>query len=317
MPETNAPNHPNFILAGAPTCGTTSLHHYLCQHPQIYMSPVKEPTYFAAADMLARDDFTRVIVRDQDALRSYLNGPMSEPARYWITEWNDYVRLFKNVRDQIAIGESSVSYLWLPGAAPAIRSALPEAKLIFMLRDPADRLFSWYLMTLEREPQVTLRDRLHRELRAGAHGPSGLLRQLDGGRYATHLGRFLELFPREQVRIYLYDSYRTDAPAVLRDIFGFLGVNRDQPIDMSFRHNVTMMPRFPTLHGIRRKLLGKTPLVAWLPAPAGRTLYRLYNKPRGRQTMDPADRQLVVDYYRDEILRTQELIGKDLSSWLS
>jgi hypothetical protein len=316
MSDSHTAKLPNFILAGAPTCGTTSLHHYLCQHPQIYMSPVKEPTYFAAADMVKRDDFMRVITRDKTAFKQYVAGAMTESARYWVTEWADYQQLFKNVRQQIAIGESSVSYIWLPSAAHAIREKLPQARLIFMLRDPADRLFSWYLMKLKLEPRVTLRDRLRREICDGDRGPEGLLRQLDGGMYATHLRRFLEVFPREQIRIYLYDSYRTDAPAVLRDIFGFLGVSPAQPIDMTFRHNETLMPRFPVLHGWRQRFLGNTPLTRWLPVATQRTLHSLYNRPRGHQSMDPEDRQMVVAYYREEILRTQDLIERDLSAWL-
>jgi hypothetical protein len=316
MPAPHAPQGPNFILAGAPTCGTTSLHHYLCQHPQIYMSPVKEPTYFAAADMVQRDDFMRVIVRDQPALKQYVAGQMTASARYWVTEWEDYVQLFRNVRRQIAIGEASVSYIWLPSAAAAIRAKLPHVRLIFMLRDPADRLFSWYLMTLKHTPRVSLRDRLHREMREGASGPTGLLRQLDGGMYATHLQRFLGLFPREQIRIHLYDSYRADAPAVLRDIFAFLGVDPTQPLDLSFRHNETLLPRFPLLHRLRQRILGDTPAATWLPAPARHALHALYHRPRGRLTMDPADRQLAISYYREEILRTQDLLGRDLSAWL-
>lgn len=307
---------PNFILAGAPTCGTTSLHHYLRQHPQIYLSPVKEPTFFATADMLARDDFTRVIVRDRAALKQYVTGPMTESARFWVTEWEDYVRLFKNARGEIAIGESSVSYLWLPSAAAAIRAKLPQARLIFMLRDPADRLFSWYLMRLKHEPGVTLRDRLRREMREGDRGPAGLLRQLDGGRYATHLRRFLDLFPREQISIHLYDSYRREARDVLRDIFGFLGVDPKQPIDMSTRHNETLVPRFPDLHRWRRRILGETALAGWLPSSVRRTFIKLYNRPRGRQVMPPEERALAIGYYREEILRTQDLIGRDLSAWL-
>lgn len=316
MPETRKPKLPNFILAGAPTSGTTSLHHYLSQHPQVFMSPVKEPTFFAASDMLSRDDFSRVIKRDRSALQGYLNGPQTEPARFWVTEWNDYVRLFRNVRDQVAIGESSVSYIWLPSAAPAIRAKLPQVRLIFILRDPADRLFSWYLMRLKNEPHITLRDQLGKEMREGDPGATGLLRQLDGGRYTVHLRRFLGLFPQEQIRIYLYDSYRTDAHAVLRDIFSFLGVDPLQPIDMAYRHNETVIPRFPLLHGLRRRVLGNTSVTGWLPAQVQRKLQGLYNRPRGRQTMDPEDRQLVIDFYRDEILRTQDLIGCDLSAWL-
>lgn len=316
MPESHTARLPNFILAGAPTSGTTSLHHYLGQHPQVYMSPIKEPTTFAAADMLAHPDFRRTIDRKKEALQAYLAGPRVESPRFWVTEWKDYVRLFDNVRDETAIGDGSVSYFWLPGAARAIHEKIPDVKLIFFLRDPVDRLFSWYLMTLQTEPQVKFRDRLQRELReTGGNSPS-LLRQLDGGMYATHLQRFMDLFPCEQIRIYLYDDYRADARAVLRDIFGFLGVDPDQPIDMAFRHNETLAPRFLFLHGLRRLLLGNTPVIGWLPKGVQSMLHGIYRRPRGRQTMDPEDRQLAIGYFREEILRTQELIGRDLSAWL-
>lgn len=316
MAVTHTPMLPNFIIAGAPTSGTTSLYHYLRQHPQVYLSPVKEPTFFAAADMLARDDFLRVIKRDHAAMKAYLAGPMVQPARYWVTEWDDYLRLFRNARDQIAIGEASVSYIWLPSAAPAIRAKLPHARLIFMLRNPADRLLSWYLMRLKNDPPITLRDQLKMEMSEGDPRATGLLRQLDGGRYALHLQRFFDLFPRDQVRIYLYESYRADSCAVLRDMFAFLGVDPDHPIDVSRRHNETVMPRFPALHRFRRQVLGNAPLTEWLPAPVGQALRKIYNRRRDNFPMDPDDRRMVIDYYRDEILRTQDLIGRDLSAWL-
>ena len=316
MPESRPPRLPNFIIAGAPTSGTTSLHHYLGQHPQVYMSPIKEPTTFASADMLRHPDFRRVIDRKQEALRAYLAGPRVESPRFWVTDWNDYLRLFANVRDQTAIGEGSVSYFWLPSAARAIRQKIPDVKLIFILRDPADRLFSWYLMTLMTEPQVKFRDRLQRELRETDGNSPSLLRQLDGGRYATHLRRFMDLFPREQIRIYLYESFRADTRAVLRDIFGFLGVDSDQPIDLSYRHNETILPRFPVLHQLRRQMPGRASATRWLPDAVKRAIRQYYYRPRGRLEIDPEDRQLAIGYFREEILSTQDLIGRDLSAWL-
>ena len=316
MPETRVPKLPNFILAGAPTSGTTSLHHYMGQHPQVYMSPIKEPTTFAAADMLCHPDFRRAIERKKEALHAYLAGPRVESARFWVPEWNDYLRLFANVRDQTAIGEGSVSYFWLPGAARAIQEKIPDVKLIFILRDPTDRLFSWYLMTLQTEPQVKFRDRLQRELReTGGNSPS-LLRQFDGGRYATQLQRFVDLFPREQIRIYLYESFRADAQAVMRDIFAFLGVDPHHPIDMSHRHNETLVPRFPAVARLRQRILGNVPLSTWLPGPAGNALRNFYYRRKGDFAIDPDDRRMVIDYYRDEILRAEDLIGRDLSAWL-
>jgi len=315
MPEARALKLPNFFVAGAPTSGTTSLHHYLRQHPQVYMSSIKEPTFFAAADIRVREDLLPIIERDRAALRAYLKGPQLRPVRYWVTEWDDYVELFRNVRDQIAIGEASASYIWFPSAAPAIRSRLPGARLIFLLRDPAERLFSAYLATLGRDPRVTFRAWVLKAMNdrgQAVHHPV----PLDGGLYATHLQRFFDRFPPDQVRVYLYEAFRADAAAVLRDILAFLGVDPDQPIDVSRRHNETMVPRFPALDRLRRRILGNASLTWWLPAPAGRALRELYHRRKRAFPMDPDDRRMVIDYYRDEILRAADLIGRDLSAWL-
>jgi SAM-dependent methyltransferase len=310
---------PNFIIAGAPKSGTTSLYHYLRQHPQVYLSPIKEPTFFAAADILSQPDLLPIIERQRAGLRAYLAGSQLRPTHFLVTEWNDYVQLFRDARSQIAIGEASVSYLWLPSAAAAIRSKLPEVRLIFVLRDPTERLFSLYLLNRKRDSHITFRDwvlkamNLHGDRRQGVHRYPI---PLDGGLYATQLGRFLDIFPRNQVRIYLYESYRADARAVLRDILAFLGVDPNHPIDMSHRHNETLVPRFPAMARLRQRILGNVPLIAWLPAPAGNALRKLYHRQKNSFVIDPDDRRMVIDYYRDEIRRTEDLIGTDLSAWL-
>jgi hypothetical protein len=235
-----------------------------------------------------------------------------------VTEWDEYVKLFRNARDQIATGEASPSYFWLPSAAGAIHAQLPEARLIFLLRDPANRLFSWYLMALDRHPELTFRTWFYRWKDSGRHrGPpaDGYPLELDGGRYGTHLQRFLKLFPRDHVRVYLYESFRSDTLMILRDIFAFLSVDSTQPIDVSRRHNETLALRFPTLHRLRRRVLGSASLTSWLPRPAQRALRRFY-RGRRRDTMAPEDRGMVIDFLREEILRAADLIGRDLSSWL-
>jgi hypothetical protein len=303
---------PTFFVAGAPKAGTTSLYHYLAQHPQVYMSPVKEPTFFGAADILSSPQRSLILeraVRGRGPLRRYLTGAHAYAPL--VLEWDDYLALFQNVHEEIAIGEASVSYFWQPSAARAIHARLPGARLVFMLRDPAERVFTHFLGTAWRSPRATFRARFLAALK-----PEGIGRLIVGiGRYATHLQRFVDLFPREQLCIQLYDDYQADARAVLRNVFGFLGVDPDHPVDVSRRHGETAVPRFRGLHALRARLFGAAPVVRWLPEPARRALKRLYRRaPDAR--LDPDDRQMVIDYYRDEIVRTADLIGRDLSAWL-
>lgn len=312
MTEARPSKVPNFFIAGVPKAGTTSLHHYLRQHPQVYMNPIKEPTFFGTADLRLRSDFVSTVERERAGLRAYLDGPQAGPAQYWVTQWDDYLELFRNAGETIAVGEASVSYFWLPSAAAAIRSRLPEAKLIFVLRDPADRLFSWYLMTLWRTPGLTFRAWFLKQTNGGEdYGPA-----VEAGKFATHLRRFFEHFLRDHVRVYLYEFLHADMRAVLRDMFAFLGVDPAQPIDVSRRHNETAVLRFPMVDKLRRRILGQVPLTHWLPASAGRALRKIYRRPRRSFSMDPDDRRMVIDYYRDEIVHTADLIGRDLSAWL-
>jgi len=303
---------PNFFVAGAPKAGTTSLYYFLAQHPQVYMSPIKEPTFFGAADILAssvRDIVLQRVVHDRGPLERYLTGMHASGPL--VLEWDDYVQLFRNVRDEIAVGEASVSYLWQPSAAGAIRARLPAARLVFLLRDPAERLFTQWLGSAWRDGHASFRERF-----LAALEPEGIGRTVVAiGRYATHLRRFFEIFPREQVSVLLYDDYRIDPRGVLRAIFEFVGVDPAYPVDVSRRHGETWVPRSRVLHAVRDRLFGAAPVAPWLPERVRRGLHWLYRRPPADK-MSPADRRMVIDYYRDEILGTQELIGRDLSAWL-
>src|SRR5580704_13791477 len=114
---------PNFFIVGAPKAATTSLYHYLDQHPQVYMSAIKEPHFFAAevreenCDVYVRGE----IARDRRALREYLAGPMLEKRLGGIVgDWRDYLKLFAGAKDELALGEASPCYLWSPTAAERI-----------------------------------------------------------------------------------------------------------------------------------------------------------------------------------------------------
>jgi len=306
---------PNFFLAGVPKAGTTSLYFYLRQHPQVFMSRIKEPTFFGAADLLAepyRDRILEGLARDRGALQAYLAGPQTPPSWRFVLQWDDYVRLFKNVRDESAIGEASTGYFWLPSAAAAIRARVPDARVAVVLRDPGERLFSLYLVTSWRDPRVTFRSWFE----TAGSTPHLAAATVGAGRYATHLARFFDVFPRDRLRVYLYEDYRADARALLRDFFAFLNVDPGHPVDFSRRLNETAVPRFPRLHALRQRLFGRASPTRWLPERARRAIQGLYRRPRVDVVMDPADRAMVIEHYRDEIERTADLIERDLSAWL-
>ena len=119
---------PNVFVVGAPKPGTTSLYQYLRQHLAVYMTPIKEPCFFAPEVV----DFTPVsramYERNRAAVGAYLDGPLDHDTTGIVLEWIDYLKLFKNVKDETAIGEVSGNYFASATAAAAIRERIPDAR---------------------------------------------------------------------------------------------------------------------------------------------------------------------------------------------
>ncbi|MBI3262198.1 MAG: sulfotransferase [Acidobacteria bacterium] len=304
---------PTFFVVGAPKAGTTSLYHYLDQHPAVYMSPIKEPCFFAPEVV----DFTpcsrALFEADAAALRAYLDGPMDERRRGIVLEWEQYLKLFKHVRDQTAVGEVSGNYLGSSGAPLAIRSRIPGALLVMMLRDPVDRLFSQYAAARAGgETRGAFLPWVAEQVSAEAarRPPFG---PVWTGKYASHLQRYLEYFPRDQVRVYLYDDYARTPGTVLRDLLRFLGVDPDWPVETAHRHNVTRVPRWPMLHQlvgpVRRAI---RPLIPARVAARARGWY--LTRPRLRPGTE--ERARVIEIYQEDIRTLETLIQRDLSAWL-
>ena len=273
---------PNFFIVGAPKAGTTSLYHYLDQHPEIYMSPIKEPNYFASEIRAGNfaDELQERIRRDFDELQKYLAGPLLEK-RFGALglEWDDYLKLFGSVRDEKAIGEASVCYLWSESAARNISEKIPDAKILMILRDPAERAFSQYMQWVTKGViHCSFREQVEKSLAKGS-GKFELMRPfLEMGEYHVQVKRFLDLFPRENVQILFYEDYRHDPAGMIEDVLRFLNVDRVFRPDMSRRH-----------------LTGRVPAAM----------------------MDAGDRAYLARYYREDVEQLAALLDRDLSHWLS
>lgn len=246
---------PNFLLIGAAKAGTTSLHRYLRQHPQVFLPERKTPRFFGVPP----NGWPAVPGRVNS--KPLLPGPQMNLAKY--------ESLFAGVTTEKAIGEAS-GYLWTLEAPSGIRALLPQVKLLAVLRQPADRAFSLFLMTrrLGMEPCRTFAAAWRVSPQRQKLPPPRLVYGLDG--YTPALRRYYELFPREQIRVWLYDDLVADPPRLLREMFGFLGVAQDFTPDVSERTPQRHAPNAAQLlpvpfHGNRRTV-AEGPRVA---APAG------------------------------------------------
>jgi hypothetical protein len=313
-------NQPNFFIVGAPKAATTFLYTYLDRHPQVYMSPLKEPNYFAAEmrpENLPEEDRAQV-ERQMRELEAYLSGDMRERRfSMLVTTWEDYLRLFRDVSDQIAIGEASPCYLWSPTAARNIASRLPHARIIINLRNPVDRAFSHYLHQLTAaKTNRTFREEIEAALRA-AYKPGSLAKGLlEFGHYCEQIKRYQREFPQSQIHITFYDDLERSPGALLGGLLRFLGADPTVQVDVPPRQHE---PRILKLNGAAY-LLKRWRLWPYLrklmPQPLGPQLRSLLMRPRASLVMNPADRAFLIEYYRDEVKGLSELLDRDLRWWL-
>lgn len=314
-----SPPLPNFFIVGAPKAGTTSLYYYLGQHPEVYMSPVKEPNYFAAEIRLGNvgaqwQDWAQ---RENASLRRYLRGPMQEK-RFGgiISSWPDYLKLFQNVNGEKAIGEASVCYLWSKTAAQNIASIAPHAKIIMVLRNPVDRAFSQYKQALASGlVHKSFREQVRMSLNNKSDKFELLNPFLEFGCYYEQVKRYVELFPAENLRIYLYEKYR-DAPAeTLADIFRFLKVDPQFSPDISEKQLKALVPRLIWVSHMLKKYSVWSTLKNAIPTPILPVVRRLVFRSGQTVGLDPDDRAYLTTYYREDSVRLSTLIGRDLHAW--
>ena len=304
---------PNFFIVGAAKSGTTSVARYLGEHPQVYMSPIKEPSYFARD--IVESLHPPGWARNQRGLDRYLNSPTLGRRGGCVLEWEAYLKLFRNVGDKIAIGEASTAYLISPMAPSDIRSAFPEARIIIVLRNPIERAFSTYQMFCR---NGRLRASFSEVIRSEKAGRLADWRRmmLETRRIAPGVERFLSTFPPDQIRWYFHEDLAFDALAVMKQIYSFLRVDPGFRPDISRRYNEEMVPKAPFLHYAAYKsgLLGFANLV--VPAKARPILRNvLFRSPR-ETSISAGDRTILAEYFREDVSHLSRLVDRDLSRWL-
>jgi hypothetical protein len=296
---------PNFLIIGAMKSGTTALYHYLRQHPQIYMSPKKEPRFFALEGK--KPDFRGP--KDQE--RVNLGS---------ITNVETYRALFQEVLGETAVGEATPLYLYSPEAPKRIQHYIPDAKLIAILRNPIDRAYSSFMhcTRLGREPLRDFTRALQEEDRRIRENWSPIWHYKRAGFYYVQLKRYLDTFDKDRIKVYLYEDLQNDPIYTARDAFRFLDVDDTYVPDTSFKYNVTGIVKNRLLHEyVHEPNWIKSALRPLLPAKLRKRIrYNLKNRNLVKPPLTPEMRRQLVGVYREDILKLQELIDRDLSGWL-
>jgi len=302
---------PDFFIVGHAKSGTTALYEMLRRHPQIYMPEEKEPWFFAS-DMRARFQPRRA-------------GASPETLE-------QYLSLFAEAAPEQRAGEASSSYLWSQTAAAEIAAVAPDARIIAILREPAQFLRSLHLQLLQThvENRRDLRTAigLESERSRGRHIPRRshrpqLLQYSQHVRYVEQLRRYRELFGAERMLVLIYEDFRADNDATVREVFRFLDVDETFGVDV-VKANPTVLMRSQQLDDVVHAVsvgagplsrTAKRALKALAPQPLRRSALRytqqrvVHGRPR------PVDEQLMLELrrrFKPEVEALSEYLGRDM-----
>ena len=295
---------PNFLLLGPPKTATTSLHYYLSQHPQIFMSETKETRYF---DYGYKEDLA------------------------------GYDQYFINAADQIILGEATPTYAFLPFAADRIKKHFPGMKLILCFRNPVDRAFSgWSMRKARGAEKNSFREALELNIEqrktVDFFGEAGARRwmddhiannkkneilyrtYIDGSMYNEQLKYYRSLFADDQIKIIFTEDLKKNAQDTLKEIYCFLKA------DTSFTHTdteekntfkkVRLKPLF-NLFGKKKVKDVKKIIPAWMH----KILKPIMRQPDVKPEITEEDRIFATRIFKESIAELELLTGRDLSAW--
>ncbi|MCF8332344.1 MAG: sulfotransferase domain-containing protein [Bacteroidales bacterium] len=302
--------HPDFMIIGAGKSGTTALAKYMGQHPEVFMSPIKEPDFFALEGQTPVD-------------------PKNDPERLYyypqaIYNAKEYLQLFQDAEPGMKTGEASTMYLYKPGTPERIKKYKPDVKMIAIFRNPAERLYSRYLhlARVNELPDKNMENMFDQS--------SIWWRRHDliyEGFFHQHLSRFYDLFPKEQLKVFLYEDIKNDVISVIKEIYRFIDVDDTFMPNTEIRYNQSGFVK----NKFKEALIGNNSIIrrsvqAIAPALINKMRNNQYmqkklNKMRKqnlhRPELDQELKQRIIDdIYKDDILKFQDLINRDLSKWL-
>jgi hypothetical protein len=285
----------DFFIVGVPKAGTTSLYHYLNEHPQIEMSSKKEPDFFSDA-------------------------AIQKQAMYYgknrIDTEEKYNRLFNTQKQNVIFGEASVSYFFYPTIAKDIKEYNTAAKIIIILRNPIDRAFSHYLMDY-RLGLVTdsFEDVINKKSK---HKNAQLFYQqyVELGEYATQLKRYFDAFEKENILLLDYEDFERDVASTMRLVYSFLKIRVDFSADINQKHNVFTIPKNKLVHFLYSSQIIRNILVLIFPNNIRKAIRIIMFKKDEKPELSEETRNYLKDYFSNDVRLLGSLTGKDYSRWI-
>ncbi len=285
----------DFFIVGAPKAGTTSLYHYLNEHPQIEMSLQKEPDYFSDAAIQKQGIYY---------------------GKNRIDTEEKYNTLFNTQKKDVIFGEGSVSYLFYPNVAQDIKAYNPIAKIIIMLRNPIDRAFSHYLMDYRLGlVSDSFEDIINKKSK---HKNAHLFYQqyIKVGEYATQLKRYFDVFDKENILLIDYEDFKSDVVGTVDLVYSFLNVSAEFVADVNKKHNTFTMPKNKLIRFMYSFVVIRNILSFIFPKSMVKAVRLILFRKNKKPKLLEETRNQLKHYFSNDVRLLESIIGKDYSKWI-
>ena len=284
----------DFFIVGAPKAGTTSLYHYLSEHPQVEMSSQKEPDYIS-------------------------DKAIHEQGMYYAKNRVDTLDKYESLfveKESVVYGEASVSYLFYENVAEDIKKYNPNAKIIIMLRDPIERAFSHYLMDYR---LGLISDSFENVLaKISKHKNAHLFYQqyIEVSKYAKQIQRYLDFFKKENILFIDYEDFKKNVSKTVDQVYNFLNISSEFVADINTKHNTFIMPKNKIIRLIYSFVFLRKILIFLFPVYLVKNISVLLFKSDKKPELLKETRSLLSIIFNDDIKKMEEVLAKNYSKWI-
>ena len=284
----------DFFIVGAPKAGTTSLYHYLSEHPQVEMSSQKEPDYFS-------------------------DKAIHEQGMYYAKNRVDTLDKYESLfvqKESVVYGEASVSYLFYENVAEDIKKYNPNAKIIIMLRDPIERAFSHYLMDYR---LGLISDSFENVLaKKSKHKNAHLFYQqyIEVSKYAKQIQRYLDFFEKENILFIDYEDFKKNVSKTVGKVYDFLSISTEFTADINTKYNTFTMPKNKGIRFIYSFVFLRKILTFLFPIYLVKNIRVLLFKTDKKPELLMETRSQLRIIFNDDIKKLEVVLAKNYSKWI-
>lgn len=286
---------PNLFIAGPPRSGTTTLHNWIEQHPDVAMSRIKEPHFFSGIEFPEIQQKVLQVTQDKDA----------------------YLDLFQTSHHVSIKGESSSHYLADPDAPERIHAMIPNARIIVILRDPIQRAYSHYLLYGRRGKEISFSQVIRSCIERMPPYDELVYNIVDQGCYFKHLQRYYKWFSKEQILTLSFPLLHENPENLLEQICEFLGV--DVQLAAGINTDQTANPYMQPSNQVFKKILANETLtlagLKMVPRPILQKIRYgvLLKSEEKKPEIDKNTRRLLTEIYEPELDKLDNLLGENLN----